>query len=100
MEHKTNDDDSPTIEDNTNGIKKDAFIITNEDDPSCTHKIQVRSILPIVAKRDTAEKNDQFALNGGAEEDMERFEIVKNNDFLETVGDGNAGNGSVCDGSC
>jgi len=64
------------------GEAKDSYIITNEEDPSCTNKIQMF----------TAPSQPEVAPNKngsgeGGDEDEERFEILENNSVDSTVGD-------------
>jgi len=71
----------------SNSDNKDAYIITNQSDPNCTHKIQM-----MFMKNATVEKNGtpNKAENGAnGTDDLERFEIVENNTF-ETVGGGSS----------
>jgi hypothetical protein len=63
--------------------KEEAYIITNEEDPKCTHKIQV---FTVASASTSSEKNDESSQLIAEEEKTERFEIVKSNLF-ETVGE-------------
>ncbi|KAI1713470.1 chromo (CHRromatin organization MOdifier) domain-containing protein [Ditylenchus destructor] len=70
----------------------ETYTITSEDDPKCTNKIQVFTVskLPNASTsqdKTVSEEKNSGSNNEGEEEDIERFEIVKNNSFFETVGD-------------
>jgi len=82
----------------TNGgtSSADEYILTNESDPNCTHKIQMMNAVPQAKAAEesavTEPMEDDNVKNSSApEEDMERFEIIKNNTF-ETVGDESTSN--------